>query len=145
MNAISSPPRPVTQWRFKILYDGQCPLCRREARFLEKRNRYGRLAFEDITSPDFDPAVYHTTHERLMRVIHGVFPDGRMVQKVEVFRQAYRAVGLGWLLAPTSWPGLRWLVDLGYEWFARNRLAIGRIFGRACDSTACAMPPEKKS
>jgi len=35
-------------------------------------------------------------------IIHGVFPDGRMVRKVEVFRQAYRAVGLGWLLAPTG-------------------------------------------
>ena len=144
MMAAHSLPDPATQWRFKILYDGQCPLCRREARFLQKRNRRGYLAFEDIGSPGFDPAVYGTTHDGLMRVIHGVFPDGRMVQKVDVFREAYRAVGLGWLMAPTRWPGLRWGVDLGYEWFARHRLAIGRVFGRPCDSAACEVPPAKK-
>lgn len=78
-----------------------------------------------------------------MGVIHGVFPDGRIVKKMAVFREAYRAIGLGWVLAPTAWPGLRWLVDRGYEWFARNRIAIGRILGRQCDSNTCAMPVSK--
>jgi predicted DCC family thiol-disulfide oxidoreductase YuxK len=59
---------------------------------------------------------------------------------MEVFREAYRAIGLGWLLAPTGWPGLRWLADCGYEWFARNRITIGRIFGRKCESGTCAVP-----
>jgi len=124
-----------------LLYDGECPLCQREVCFLRKRNRRGWLAFEDITAPDFDPAVYHTTREELMGVIHGVFPDGRILKKMEVFREAYRAVGLGWLLAPTGWPGVRWLSDRGYEWFARNRLPIGRWFGRKCDSGNCAVSP----
>jgi len=124
----------MNPWRFKLLYDGACPLCRREARFLQRRNRHGWLAFEDITAPGFDPSVYGTTRKELMGVIHGVFPDGRLVQRVAVFREAYRAIGLGWLLAPTAWPGLRWLADLGYEWFARHRLAIGKWFGRHCDS-----------
>ena len=130
----------MNPWRFKLLYDGECPLCQREARFLQKRNRHGWLAFEDIAAPGFDPAVYHKTREELMGVIHGVFPDGRIVKKVEVFREAYRAIGLGWLLAPTGWPGLRWLADGGYEWFARHRLAIGQIFGRPCATGTCAVP-----
>ena len=133
----------MSEWRFKLLYDGGCPLCRREARFLQKRNRRGRLAFEDIAAPDFDPAVYQTTREDLMGVIHGVFPDGRIVCKVEVFREAYRAVGLGWLLAPTGWPGLRRLADCGYEWFARHRMAIGSFFGRKCESGACGISRRK--
>jgi predicted DCC family thiol-disulfide oxidoreductase YuxK len=41
--------RTMNQWRFKLLYDGECPLCQREARFLQKRNRHGWLAFEDIS------------------------------------------------------------------------------------------------
>ena len=53
-------------------------------------------------------------------------------------------IGLGWLLAPTGWPGLRWLFDHGYEWFARNRIAIGRIFGRKCDSGVCDVVGGKK-
>jgi len=134
----------MNEWRFKLLYDGECPLCRREARFLQLRNRHGRLAFEDIAAPGFDASVYNSTREELMGVIHGVFPDGRMVKKVAVFREAYRAVGLGWLLAPTGWPGLRWLADLGYEWFARNRIAIGRIFGRQREKRTCGAPPESR-
>jgi len=132
-------------WHFKLLYDGECPLCRREVRFLQSRNRRGHLAFEDIAASDFDPAAYHTTREELTGVIHGVFPDGRIVRKVAVFREAYRAIGLGWLLAPTGWPGLRWLADRGYEWFARNRISIGRVFGRSCETGTCAaVPPAKK-
>jgi len=118
----------MNQWRFKILYDGDCPLCRREARFLQKRNLAGWLAFEDIAAPGFDPAVYHATRDQLMGVIHGVFPE------------AYRAVGLGWVLAPTGWPGLRWLADRAYDWFARHRMGIGQWFGRQCDSGTCAAP-----
>jgi predicted DCC family thiol-disulfide oxidoreductase YuxK len=135
----------MNNWRFKLLFDGECPLCRREVRWLQDRNRHGHLAFEDICAPGFDPALYHATREELMGVIHGVFPDGRIVKKVEVFRQAYRAIGLGWLLAPTGWPGLRWLADCGYEWFARHRIPIGRIFGRKCDSGVCAVPNRKRS
>lgn len=124
-------------WRFKLLFDGQCPFCRLEARWLERRDRHGHLAFEDITAPGFDPARYGLTQEAVMGVIHGVFPDGRIVRKVEVFRQAYRAVGLGWLLAPTGWPGLRWFFDGLYVWFARNRVKLGCLLGRSCATGAC--------
>ena len=137
----------MNQWRFKLLYDGECPLCRREARFLERRNRKGWLAFEDISASGFDPTIYGVTHDELMSVIHGVMPDGRIVKKMAVFREAYRAIGLGWILAPTGWPGLRWLADRAYEWFARNRMGIGKLLGRPCESGACfharhGRPPE---
>ncbi len=120
----------MNQWRFKLLYDGVCPLCCREVAFLRSKNRKGALLFEDISAPGFDPSVYGKSLEELMGVMHGVFPDGRMIQRVAVFREAYRAVGLGWLLAPTGWPGLRWLADRGYAWFARNRIRLGNWFGR---------------
>ena len=130
------------QWKFKLLYDGQCPFCRREAQWLQRRDRHGRLTFEDISAPGFDPSRYGVTQAEVMGVMHGVFPDGRIVRKVAAFREAYRVVGLGWLLAPTGWPGLRWIADRFYEWFARNRAAIGRFFGGpACASGTCAIPP----
>lgn len=130
----------MNSWRFKLLYDGACPLCRREAAFLRRRNAGGALAFEDISAPDFNPAVYHLTCEQLSGVIHGVYPDGRVICKMSVFREAYRVIGWGWLLAPTGWPGLRWLADRGYEWFARHRLAIGRWLGRDCETNSCHAP-----
>jgi len=113
-------------------------MCRREAMWLQRRSKDGRLAFEDISAPDFDAARFGLTQEALMGVMHGVFPDGRIVTKVEAFRQAYRVVGLGWLLAPTRWPGLKQLANWGYEWFARNRVVIGKFFGgRDCPDGRC--------
>jgi predicted DCC family thiol-disulfide oxidoreductase YuxK len=127
----------MSEWRFKLLYDGGCPFCRLEARWLQRWNRHGRLAFEDITAPEFNPARYGVTREDVMGVMHGVFPDGTIVRKVEAFRQAYRAVGLGWLLAPTGWPVLRWICDGLYALFARYRVSVGRIFGGSCPAGTC--------
>ncbi len=127
-------------WEFKLLYDGQCPMCRREAMWLQRRSKDGRLAFEDISSPGFDATRFGLTQEVLMGVMHGAFPDGRIVTKVEAFRQAYQLVGLGWLLAPTRWPGLKQLSNWGYEWFARNRVAIGKLFGgHDCPDGRCEL------
>lgn len=133
----------MSDWRFKLLYDGECPFCRREVQWLRRWNRHGALIFEDVTAPEFDLSGYGLSPEELLRVVHGVFPDGRIVRKMEVFRQAYRAVGLGWVLAPTGWPVLRWLFDGLYQLFARYRVPIGRLFGRACASDSCRAPNSK--
>jgi predicted DCC family thiol-disulfide oxidoreductase YuxK len=134
----------MADWQFKLLYDGQCPFCRREMQWLQHRNRQGRLAFEDISAPGFSAAHYGLMQTEVMGVMHGVFPDGRVVRKVAAFREAYRLVGLGWLLAPTAWPGLRWLSDRGYEWFARHRVTIGKYFGGpTCESGTCIVPSGK--
>jgi hypothetical protein len=45
--------------------------CAGARRWLQSRNRHGLLAFKDIGSPGFDPALYHKTHEELKGVIHG--------------------------------------------------------------------------
>ncbi|SRR6266542_4287461 len=127
----------MSDLRFKLLYDGECPFCRREVRWLQRLNRRGHLAFEDIPATDFAALRYGVTHEQLMGMVHGVFPDGRIVRMVEAFRQAYRAVGLGWLLAPTGWPVLRWFFDGLYGLFARYRVPLGRLFGRSCAIGAC--------
>ena len=69
-----------------------------------------------------------------------MLPDGSLVEGLEVFRRAYAAVGLGWLLAPTRWPLVRDVAEAGYRLFARNRLrSTGR--GRSeCASDRCRIP-----
>ena len=114
----------------RLLIDGDCPLCRREAAFLRRLDGHrGRLDFVDIAAPDFDAAAHGTTHDAAMRHIHGVLPDGRVITGMEVFRRAYAAVGWGWLLAPTGWPLLRPLCDRLYAWFASSRLRLTRRDG----------------
>ena len=123
-------------WDVKLLFDGDCPLCMREVRLLERANRRGRLLLEDISEPRFDAEPYGLTQAQVMGHIHAVLPDGRVVTGMEAFRRSYAAVGLGFLLAPTGWPGVRQIADLGYAWFAKNRL---RLTGRDCASGTCAV------
>jgi predicted DCC family thiol-disulfide oxidoreductase YuxK len=109
-------------WELQILYDGDCPLCSREIAILRRLDRKRRLSMVDIAAPGFDPSRYNLDRPAVMGRIHAALPDGWVVEGMEVFRRAYGAVGLGWLLAPSRWPGLRRLFDAGYRVFARNRL-----------------------
>jgi predicted DCC family thiol-disulfide oxidoreductase YuxK len=131
----------MPEGRFKLLYDGECPFCRREVEWLRRRDLNGNLALEDIADPGFDPAQYGLTREEVAGVLHGILPDGRVVRRVEAIREAYQAVGLSWLVAPTRWPIVRWVLDVMYGIFARNRIRWGRLLGRGCESGKCAIMP----
>lgn len=124
---MSAPTSP--DWEIRVLYDGECPLCAREVRMLRRLDDgRGRLDLEDLSAPDFDPSRYGLTQDAVEARIHGVLPDGRVVEGVEVFARAYRAVGWRWVDVVSRWPGVRWLLDRLYLVFARNRL---RLTGRA--------------
>lgn len=125
----------------RLFYDGDCPFCVREVRWLARRDRRGALEVVDIASPDFDPAPYGRTREEFMARIHARRGDGTLFSGMQVFREAYAAVGLGWLLAPTGWWPLRPLFDLAYVAFARNRIRLGRLFGRSCEDGRCDLAP----
>jgi predicted DCC family thiol-disulfide oxidoreductase YuxK len=135
----------MPEWPLKVLVDGACPLCRREAELWRRLDRgCGRLAIVDISSADFDANRYGLTRERVMQEIHGILPSGGVVRGMEVFRLAYAAVGWGWLVAPTAWPVFRVVFDRAYRWFARNRLRItGR--GRTCAETCPITIPAERS
>jgi predicted DCC family thiol-disulfide oxidoreductase YuxK len=119
---------------FEVFFDGECPLCVREIRWLGWLDRRGRVRFTDIAAPDFDPGALGRTQGELMARIHGRTASGEWVTGVEVFRRLYQAVGLGPLVALTRLPGVKHLLDLGYTWFAKNRL---RLTGR-CTRETCA-------
>ena len=126
-------PSSGTTAALTLLYDGGCPLCLREVRFLQDRDarlhhQAPRLAFVDIDAANYDPQAYSgVSYREAMGRIHGLSRDGTVLRDVAVFREAYRLVGLGWLYAPTDWPLLRPVVDGVYGLWARWRL---RITGR---------------
>jgi predicted DCC family thiol-disulfide oxidoreductase YuxK len=125
-----------------ILFDGGCPLCLREVRFLEQRDRRihpsaPRLAFVDIDAAGYDPAAHGGIgYREAMGRIHALEASGAVVRDVEVFRRAYQLIGLGWLYAPTGWPLLAPLVNALYAIWASARL---RITGRPSLEQLCAV------
>lgn len=125
---------------FTLLYDSLCPICRREVDWLKRRDRNGRLATIDIAAPGFDPVPLGLSAERVVARLHGIEANGTVVEGMAAMRGAWRAVGLGWLIAPTGWPLLRYLFDGMYLVFARYRVPLGRLFGRRaanCDADRC--------
>ena len=113
--------------------------------WLKRRDRAGNLELEDFAVPGFDPARFGLTQNEITSVLHDVRPDGEVVKGMQAVREAYRAVGLGWLLAPTRLPGLSALSDFCYGLFARNRLALGRLFDPSCSDGQCAVTSSRET
>lgn len=126
----------ATDFDIEVFYDGACPLCMREIRMLQRKDRRQRIRFVDIAADGFDSAAVGLSWEELMTRIHGRLPDGTLVEGVEVFRRLYAAVGFGPLVAVTRAPGVSQLLDVAYGTFAKHRL---RLTGRCADGV-CQVP-----
>lgn len=123
--------------RITIIYDGRCPYCVAQANMLRGLDREGgRIGWVDLTASGFDAATFGLKPEDVMTQVHGVMPDGATLRGMEVIRRAYGVVGWGWMVAPTGWPGLKWLCDRGYAWFAKNRRRWSWTT-RGCDEGRC--------
>src|SRR5512133_2211791 len=103
----------------EVFYDGDCPVCSREARALRRMDRGGRLLLTDICSQDFDPSRVGIAREQLMDRIHARLANGEVIQGVEVFRRVYGMLGFGWVVPLTELPGMRQILELAYGVFAR--------------------------
>lgn len=133
--------------RFTILVDGLCHLCSKESAMLQRMDKgKGRLGIVDIAEPGFDPSDYGRSMDELMGEIHGVTADGKLITGVEVFRQAYAAVGWGWLLNWTRLPIIRQLAEFVYHGFAWLRLRLPRMkSGPSCSNGRCKLPTRQPS
>lgn len=129
---MSSTGHAGTSPALTLLYDGGCPLCVREVKLLERRDRlrHGerrQLAFVDIDRDDYDPEAFAgISYREAMGRIHAISSSGEVLRDVEVFRRAYALIGLGWLYAPSRWPLLRQLADAAYGLWAGSRLRLTR-------------------
>ena len=127
----------------EVFFDGDCPLCVKEIGFLKWADkRRNRILFTDIADPSFEPGSVGLTMETLMDRIHGRLRTGELIEGVEVFRQLYTAIGLGWLVALTRLPGLRWLLDQAYLIFAKNRL---KWTGRCSSEAGCIIERDARA
>jgi predicted DCC family thiol-disulfide oxidoreductase YuxK len=125
-NTISERKTTSSTWKIKLLFDGACPLCVREVNFLKRKDGdRGLIKFVDIAAEDYDPADNaDIDFETAMGRIHAVLPNREIVRDVEVFRQIYDILGIGWIYAVTKLPLVGSLADLLYGVWANYRLLL---------------------
>ena len=117
----------MTKAKLILLFDGGCPLCLREVKFLRSRDTLDNISFINIDSPKYQPDLYSgISYKDAMGRIHAINESGEILKDVAVFREAYRLIGLGWIYAPTSWPILGSVIDLVYKLWAQYRLPLTR-------------------
>ena len=113
-------------WNIKLLYDGECPLCVREVKFLRKRDAgRGIVNFVDIADLNYNPeANAGVDFATAMGRIHGILPDGTVIKNVEVFRRVYEELGMGWVYAITKLPAIAKIANIIYGIWADWRLQL---------------------
>lgn len=131
--------KPVsTRMQALLLYDGQCPLCRRSVAILTKLDWLRRLdcrdARDEANIPPFEPPLNPV---RLLEEMHLVTPDGRRVYHgFGAFRWMAWRLPLLWLMAPLLYlPGVPRLGQRVYLLVARNRFQLV-----PCDTGVCELP-----
>ncbi|XP_027126520.1 uncharacterized protein At5g50100, chloroplastic isoform X2 [Coffea arabica] len=83
-------------WKIKMLYDGECPLCMKEVNMLRERNKsFGTIKFVDISSDDYSPEKNQgLDYKTVMGRIHAILSDGTVVTDVEIATIADAVYGI---------------------------------------------------
>ena len=83
----------------------------------------------DLESADFEEGAArngYLDYETALASFHAVKTDGTLLKGMPVFKEAYSAVGLGWVWAVYDNPLAARVLDLGYSLFARFRTDLTR-------------------
>lgn len=115
--------------KLTLFYDGTCPLCQAEILFLSGRNHEGLLDFVDIHSDRYDASGVGISCERALASMSAQYADGRVIEGVSVFPEAYRRANLPFLAWIFSLSLLYPLFFVAYKLFAKYRHAISRVLG----------------
>jgi predicted DCC family thiol-disulfide oxidoreductase YuxK len=123
-------PRPPSAktYPLTVYFDGDCPICRREIDLMKMFNRKDHLQFIDFSNSSYHATDHELNQCDLGRVIHARWSDGTIITGVDVFREMWEAIGLGFLARLSRRPLINTLLVKAYAWFAKNRL---RLTGRA--------------
>jgi len=113
------------QNKLTFLYDGGCPLCKRETNFLKRKDKFGKIKFVDINSDNYDPTNYQNiSFKQAMSNLHGILHNGKLIKGLDVLAYAYQLVGLGWVYFPIKIPVISNILKIFYSFWAKYRLKI---------------------
>ena len=113
-----------------VLYDGACPLCRREIGIYRGLKSNTPVCFADVSDAEFPllPALPPgTTREQLLARFHVRERDGRLLSGAQAFLALWAALpGWRWLAWAGRVPGAAWAMERTYRLFLRGRPTLQR-------------------
>ena len=109
-----------------VLYDGACPLCRREIGIYRSLRPNTPVCFSDV-SDAAQPLPPGTTREQLLARFHVRSHDGQLLGGAQAFLALWAALpGWRWLALTGRLPGATWAMERTYRFFLRCRPAVQR-------------------
>ena len=116
-----------------VLYDGACPLCRREIgvyRDLQPLQPGSPVCFADVSNTALTlPAG--TTREQLLARFHVMDRDGHLISGAQAFLALWAALpGWRWLALAGRLPGASWVLERMYRLFLKLRPTLQRWASR---------------
>jgi predicted DCC family thiol-disulfide oxidoreductase YuxK len=125
-----------------VLFDGDCPFCRKTVSLLQKFDWLKALRFQNCREPDKIPTNYAgLTEERMIEEMHLLRPDRQKAYPgYKAVRWIAGRVPAMWPLWPLLFvPGVPYIGDIVYKWVARNRFKIV-----PCENGVCSIPPKRQ-
>ena len=111
-------------YKLTFLYDGACPLCLKETKFLKKKDVSKFINFVDISINYIPENFKNISYSEAMSNLHGILSSGEIIYGVDVLAYSYELVGLGWIYYPTKLPILSNFIRFVYKYWARYRLKL---------------------
>lgn len=100
------------------MFDGSCPLCRREIGLYQSLTPLKPVAWLDVSSAELPP----DDRARLMARFHVRQSDGQMLSGAAAFAALWLSMpGWRWLGRLASLPGAMPLLDMAYRGFLKIR------------------------
>lgn len=127
-NMVTSPKSATSQTcpALTVLYDGACPLCRREIGIYRNLRSDTPVRFADVSDAAL-PLPAGSTRQQLLARFHVQRQDGELLSGAQAFLALWAALpGWRWLAWAGRLPGAAWLMERAYRLFLRARPTLQR-------------------
>ena len=107
----------------KLLYDGECPICKREICMLQKKESQTKIKFIDISSKEFSSFENNNIdYNTAMSQIHAIDGRGNLLVGIPAFATVYARCQLLVISTLLRIPFIKRILKPLYTLFAKNRL-----------------------
>lgn len=115
--------------KIKLLYDGECPICKREICILQKKDNQSKVKFIDIASKEFSPFEHNNIdYNTAMSQMHAIEGEGNLLIGIPAFATVYARCQLLVTSTLLRIPFIKGILNPLYALFAKKRLWLtGRM------------------